>query len=92
MLKALGIEPDKIIKDFEELKSNTITTLKEIDGRLTRIESSQKELVSLLKETNPVLLNDQDRVLTMVEEIWKLLQQQTQKPQPVAQVPQQPQQ
>lgn len=70
MLKALGVDAEKIISDFEALKDGTLNTLKEINERLGRIEAGQKQL----------------------EEMWKQSQQQTQRPQLAAQVPQQPQQ
>jgi len=58
LLKSAGIDIEKITHDFEALKAGVLQTLEAINNHLAKIDAQQVQLIDLLKETNPVLLQD----------------------------------
>jgi hypothetical protein len=50
MFKSLGVDPAKIIADFESLRTNVVGYMKATDERLSGIEKSQAEILNLLRE------------------------------------------
>lgn len=100
MLKSMGIDTDKIVADFTQLKDGVIKTLTGIDERLARLETleakvydNQTQIINLLQETNPVLLGDLDVIKKLAQEItaWKRQQVTAQLLQVTAQQPPKPQ-
>lgn len=49
MLKSLGIDPKKIMADFETLMNTVQSEQKNINAKLDRIEKRQDELCSMVK-------------------------------------------
>jgi thiamine pyrophosphokinase len=49
MMKALGLDPEKIIGDFESLKTTVTSTLKSIDETQIAIKNRQEEIWKLLQ-------------------------------------------
>jgi hypothetical protein len=50
MLKSLGVDPKKIIQDFEALRTGVTKTLAELNERLTAIEKTEAELLAGQRE------------------------------------------
>lgn len=44
MLKSIGVDPKKIIADFEALRTGVTKTLDQLNERLTAIEKTQNEI------------------------------------------------
>lgn len=72
LLQSLGIEPAKLMADFEATKKLVEETLTDINSKLTRMEKLHLETVNLLRETNPVLLRDHEQLIKKVDELWQM--------------------
>lgn len=86
MLKSFGVDPEKIVNDFTQLKDGVQNTLKYIDGRLDAIEKTQRHIAE-----------QQNELLILMREVtaWKRQQQHPlvlnpQAPPPTAPPPQNP--
>jgi predicted KAP-like P-loop ATPase len=95
MLKSMGIDPEKMKADFTAMKEGVTKTLGEINTSLARIEKRQElllnrteSLTELLKETQPVLLRDNETILKLLQELtaWKRQQASQQLAQRTAQM------
>lgn len=91
MLQSFGINPEKILEDFTNLRKGVEEILKRIEGRLDSIDAKEAQAIELQKQ-NTILLQELTawkRILASTPELIQLLQRPTpQAPPSNGQIPQ----
>lgn len=72
MLKAMGIDPEKIVNDFESLKTTVTGTLEAIDKKISNIENQLSTIKGALEDQ---------------KDTWKQIQTHLNTPQPAPTAP-----